>query len=391
MDHDQPSPPPTDPDGSLPALEPQVGECVLCFVSRAVDERGCDGTLGWAARFQEVRVPGAIALVPRLTAAGGTCDCAVLERGYRLVRECLERDVHTDELMLPAVRPTCSGVRRTSARHCRNWERRPRGGSGPEGVVPQDRTVGDVFSENLAAWQEYAATPWARIRYATVGDVLQRHAAELGPRVRVLDVGGGDGRDALPLALAGHDVTVLDPSRSWLAEADRRAADAGVRLTAVEAGLDDLPTGEWDLVLCHFVLRYRPDSTQDVAALASRVRPGGLLSLVDVNPAARVLRLLVAGGPTHAAEELHAVGAEVETFATAARKVEVEQVRAEVEAAGLRVVGRHGHRIANDLLTDDRAKHDPAYFAQLLALERELRDRPPFRDIGFAWQVVAQR
>ncbi|MCW2819078.1 MAG: hypothetical protein JWR42_1865 [Marmoricola sp.] len=107
-------------------LDPQEGECVLCFVRRAVAELGCDDTLRWATRFQDVRVPGAIALVPRLRAVG-PCDCTVLERGYRLVRECLERDVHTDELMLPAVWPTCSGVRRTSARACRNWERRPRG------------------------------------------------------------------------------------------------------------------------------------------------------------------------------------------------------------------------------------------------------------------------
>ena len=118
-----------DTEGATGTLDPQEGECVLCFVDRAVAELGCDGTLRWTARFQEVRVPGAIALVPRLTGAGGTCDCTVLERGYRLVRECMERDVHTDELVLPALRPTCSGVRRTSARACRNWERRPRRGT----------------------------------------------------------------------------------------------------------------------------------------------------------------------------------------------------------------------------------------------------------------------
>ena len=248
--------------------------------------------------------------------------------------------------------------------------------------------MGDVFSENLAAWQEYAATPWARIRYATVGAVLHRHAAELGPRLRVLDVGGGD---ALPLAQAGHDVTVVDPSHSWLAEADRRARETGAQLTTLEGGLDDLPAGEWDLVLCHFMLRYRSGAEGDVAALASRLRPGGRLSVVDVNPAARVLRQLVVGGPTAATQELHATEAVVETFATTARKVEAEQVRAACVDAGLRVVGRHGHRIATDLLTDDAAKLDPGYFAQLLSLELELSDRPPYRDIGFAWQVVAER
>ena len=72
----------------------------------------------------------------------------------------------------------------------------------------------DVFSDKLAAWHEYTVTPWARIRYAVVAEVLRRHVVELGPHpLRILDVGGGDGMDAVPLAQAGHDVTIVDPSR----------------------------------------------------------------------------------------------------------------------------------------------------------------------------------
>jgi S-adenosylmethionine-dependent methyltransferase len=46
--------------------------------------------------------------------------------------------------------------------------------------------------------------------------------------LRILDVGGGDARDSLPLALAGHDVTVMDTSPGMLAEASRRAIERGV-------------------------------------------------------------------------------------------------------------------------------------------------------------------
>ncbi len=51
----------------------------------------------------------------------------------------------------------------------------------------------DVFSERLAAWREYTETPWARIRYGVVGEVLRRQTECLGDQIRVLDVGGGDG------------------------------------------------------------------------------------------------------------------------------------------------------------------------------------------------------
>lgn len=257
--------------------------------------------------------------------------------------------------------------------------------------VRQTRAVADMFTERLEAWRRYAETPWARIRYAVVAEVLRREGRRLGDRLRVLDVGGGDGLDAVPLAAAGHDVTVADPSEAWLAEADRRAAGAGARITTVRAGLDDLPRGEWDLVLCHYVLRYRPPGAGDLDGLARRVRPGGMLSVVDVNPAGRVLRELVTGGPAAAVAELHAERAAVATFGTEVRKVEADDVAREAESAGLTPVRRYGIRIANDLLVENAAKHDPAYFDELLALELELCDREPYARIGLGWQLVLER
>jgi len=249
----------------------------------------------------------------------------------------------------------------------------------------------DVFSDKLAAWRDYTATPWARIRYAVVGEILHRHAVELGEGLRVLDVGGGDGMDSVPLAVAGHHVTIVDPTRGWLDEAENRAAQVGTSVTTIEAGLDDLPEGEWDLVLCHFVLRYREAGTGDVAALARRVRLGGRLSVMDVNPHARVLRALVRDGPRAALDELAAERAAVVTFQTDARKVTAGETESELVAAGLRPLGLYGNRIANDLIVDDTEKHDPAYFSELLDLELTLCDREPFHRIGFAWQVVAER
>lgn len=248
-----------------------------------------------------------------------------------------------------------------------------------------------MFSEKLSQWRAYTETPWARIRYATVAEVLRRQCDALGDRIRVLDVGGGDGMDALPLAKAGHDVTIVDPSPAWLAEARRRADEEGAGIRTVLAGLDDLPRGEWDLVLCHFVLRYRPADAPDVAALAGRVRPGGRLSVMDVNLAGHVLRALVNDGPAAAASELHAERLEVKTFKTDARNVDVDQVQSDAAAAGLTLVGRYGNRIANDLLIDNTAKYDPAFFTELLHLELELCDREPFNRIGLAWQLVLER
>ncbi|WP_432513257.1 methyltransferase domain-containing protein [Kineococcus sp. SYSU DK001] len=165
----------------------------------------------------------------------------------------------------------------------------------------------------------------ARSRRALVTDVLGGVLAGSGsPPLRVLDAGGGDGRDAVDLARLGHEVTVLDSSGRALAAAQERAAGAGVahRVRTVDADLDDVAalaaithhraggSGSFDLVLCHDVLPARGTLAQvvsDVAALTSSVRAGGAISLLAPSGAparAGLLRLdrdlvrgaLLAGG-----------------------------------------------------------------------------------------------
>lgn len=252
--------------------------------------------------------------------------------------------------------------------------------------------VSDVFSERLSAWRDYTATPWGRVRYGVVEETLRREAALLGEGLRVLDVGGGDGMDSLPLARAGHRVTVLDQSRSWLDEAERRAASAGVPLQVVEGDLSAPPAlGEFDLVLCHFVLQYLSDGAEAVATLASFVRPGGVLSVICPNPAAMVLRQLVTGGPASALSELRAESKRAVLFDHDVRKIEMGELEVALGDVGLSVVRRYGGRIANDLLTDDDAKHDPGYFQDLLRLELALCDQEPYLRIGGLYQLIATK
>ncbi|WP_432544041.1 methyltransferase domain-containing protein [Kineococcus sp. SYSU DK002] len=174
-----------------------------------------------------------------------------------------------------------------------------------------------------------------RSRRALVTDVVGPVLAGLGPApLRVLDAGGGDGRDAVDLARLGHDVTVLDPSGRALAAAQERAAGAGVahRVRTVDADLDDIAalaaithhraggSGSFDLVLCHDVLPARGTLAQvvaDVAALTSSVHAGGAISLLAPAGAparAGLLRLdrdLVQGALLASGCELLPVGGDV--------------------------------------------------------------------------------
>jgi SAM-dependent methyltransferase len=102
------------------------------------------------------------------------------------------------------------------------------------------------------------------------------------PPGRVLDVGCGEGADAVWLAEHGWDVTALDVSGVALERAARHAEQAQVRVRWVHAGLVEaaLPAGTFDLVSAQYPALLRTDARDAEAALLAAVAPGGTLLVV---------------------------------------------------------------------------------------------------------------
>ncbi|HEY0127120.1 MAG TPA: class I SAM-dependent methyltransferase [Blastococcus sp.] len=99
---------------------------------------------------------------------------------------------------------------------------------------------------------------------------------------RVLDVGCGEGADAVWLARGGWDVTALEVSGVALERAAAHAREAGVAVHRVHAGLVEaaLPPASFDLVSAQYPALLRtPDSAAE-RALLEAVAPGGVLLLV---------------------------------------------------------------------------------------------------------------
>ena len=104
------------------------------------------------------------------------------------------------------------------------------------------------------------------------------------PPGRALDVGCGEGADAVWLAQQGWDVTGLDLSGVALDRARRHARDAGVLVRWVRAGLVEagLPDRGFDLVSAQYpALLHTPDHAPE-RALLSAVAPGGTLLVVHL-------------------------------------------------------------------------------------------------------------
>lgn len=106
------------------------------------------------------------------------------------------------------------------------------------------------------------------------------------PGARVLEAGCGVGAQTVVVAPAspGAHFTSIDLSQVSLAEAQRRAAVAG--LTNVEfrrANLLELPfsEGAFDDVLVCFVLEHLPDPVRALTALQRVLVPGGTLTVIE--------------------------------------------------------------------------------------------------------------
>ncbi|BAL86724.1 putative methyltransferase [Actinoplanes missouriensis 431] len=230
------------------------------------------------------------------------------------------------------------------------------------------------------------AAVWAVLRKE-----LDRHAGET---LTVLDVGGGTGGFAVPLAEAGHTVTVIDASPDALAALTRRAADAGVadRIRAVQGDGDALATlvdpGSADLILCHAVLEIVDDPAEVAAAIAAALRPGGALSLLVAGRAAAVLGRAVNGHLRAAAALVTDPAGRAGPRDTLLRRFDADGATALLTAAGLTVEQIHGVRVVADLLPATALEDDPQ---AVLDLELELSSRPPFRDIASQLHLFARR
>jgi S-adenosylmethionine-dependent methyltransferase len=216
--------------------------------------------------------------------------------------------------------------------------------------------------------------------------------------LRVLDVGGGSGMFAVPLARLGHDVTVVDPSADALATLRRRADTAGVgaRVQGVQGDGDllhevlpatDAENGGYDLALCHYVLEVVDDPAVTLREIARALRPGGQVSVATVNRAGAVLARAVAGHPVEALALLEDRDPAPGRARPARRRFTPDDLLALVEGAGLRPGTWRGVSVVADLL-ESTSGADPQ---AVRALEVALAEASPYRDIATALHVLAAR
>lgn len=209
-------------------------------------------------------------------------------------------------------------------------------------------------------------------------------------RLRVLDIGPGQGTQALRLARLGHLVTGLESDPVMLGALRQAVAaePADVRDRFVVLRGDGRETGRhfgpacFDVVLCHGVLMYVPDPDPLLATLARVLTPGGLLSVLVRNGDALAMRPgLLGDWPT----AVDAFGSDTYTnrLGLRTRADRRGPLTATLEGIGVPLRAWYGVRVFTDTAADRApAPQDPHEMALLLDAEERAGRTDPYRGVA---------
>ncbi|MFB6097922.1 MAG: class I SAM-dependent methyltransferase [Salinibacter sp.] len=127
--------------------------------------------------------------------------------------------------------------------------------------------------------------------------VVEAAATWLDPPQDVLDLGVGEGRNAVYLAQQGHAVTAVDYSARGLRKTRRLADEKGVTVETIEADVREWhPAQSWDAVVVTFLHLPPAERPSLYRLLREHLRPGGLLIAEWFRPEQRTQNY-TSGGP----------------------------------------------------------------------------------------------
>lgn len=207
----------------------------------------------------------------------------------------------------------------------------------------------------------------------------------------VVDVGGGTGVWAVPLAARGCRVTVVEPNPNALAALQRRAGEENVleRITVVANDSDalgeEIAPGSADLVLAHGVLEVVDDPRATMAAVAGAVSVNGAVSVLVSNKYGAVLHRALAG-KFDEARRLHddPGGVLRDDGEALLRRFDAEGLCGLYREAGLEVSLLQGEGVASDPV------HETGD-AEHAEFELAAAHSPPLRDIASRLHVIGAR
>ena len=246
---------------------------------------------------------------------------------------------------------------------------------------------------------EAYATVKGKVRTFVLHQQLLAHLPE--PPATVLDVGGGAGHQSFPLARAGYDVTLLDPSEAMLDKARQRLEglpdDVQARVTLLpgdgEAAAEAVKGQRFDAVTCHGVIGYLDEPEPMVEQLCRCVAHGGIVSIMTANAHAMAVRPALERRWDEALQAFDATRG-IGVLGVPGRADTVEEIGELLRSHGVEPLQWYGVWLFADWLEFSGTELDPDDREQVAAMaevELEASRRDPYRGISRVFHLVGRK
>lgn len=258
-------------------------------------------------------------------------------------------------------------------------------------------SVSGGFAMGEQEWRTHLGTLRQVVRQEVVARQLAAHLPDR-PSRRVLDIGCGQGTQALLLARRGHAVTGLDASARLLDDFRAALADEPeevgerVRLVQGEAeAIGDLfAPSSFDAVLCQGVLMYFADPGPLLDAIAGVAAPGAVVSLLVRNGDALAMRPGLLGDWDRVAAAFDG-GAYRNRIGVDARADRLADLTAALAPRRLPVRQWYGVRVFTDTAASDAPLPSPATLDAILRHEERAGRTDPYRHVAALLHLIAVR
>ncbi len=233
--------------------------------------------------------------------------------------------------------------------------------------------------------------------------VLHQHLLEHlpAPPAAVLDVGGGAGHQSFPLAQAGYEVTLLDPSPAMLDKArerlERLPEEAQRRVTLVQAdgeNADGAVNGRrFAAVLCHGVLGYLEQPEPVVNQLCRCATTGGVVSIMTANAKAMAVQPALEQRWDDALAAFDATSG-IGVLGVPGRADTVEELSVLMQSQRVEPLRWYGVWLFVDWLGFSGVELDPSdatLVAATAAVELEASRRDPYRQLSRVFHLVGRK
>ena len=250
----------------------------------------------------------------------------------------------------------------------------------------------NTFTEGVSAWKVKLGHLRDEVRQNLVAKQLNEYLPNPSEKIRILDIGCGQGTQAIRLAQMGFTVVGVDPSVELLELAKKDSRQKNIKNIKFFKGTLELPPPEmgndFDIVCCHGVLMYLPKLELAISQLVAVTRPGGIISTLTRNSFNIAMRAGMSGDWQGAVKGFDAKYYDNRVGVKNVRADEPQEVIDALEANNAKLLSWFGVRLYTDHLD---GKLLPSDFEIILQAEEEAGRRDPYRQLAALTHIISRK